>query len=92
MSYLIIVVIGAVAGWIGGQMLKGSELGLWPDVAAGAVGAIVAVVISRLFGPQAAAGFLISFIVSIIGAFGALYGMRHVMKEKPLPVSRQRRR
>ncbi len=92
MSYLFIVIIGAVGGWVAGQFLKGSELGILPDVIAGAVGAVAAALLSRLFGPAAAAGFFVTFIISIIGAVAGLYGMRHVMKEKALPVSRQRRR
>ena len=92
MSYLFIVIIGAVAGWVGGQFLKGSEIGVILDLAAGAIGAFVAVLLSRLLGPAAATGLVMSAIVAVAGAIGTLYGMRQFMKEKPLPVSRARRR
>jgi uncharacterized membrane protein YeaQ/YmgE (transglycosylase-associated protein family) len=91
MSYLFIVMVGAVAGWIAGQYLKGSEQGPMVDVAAGAVGAVVFVLISRLVGPAAAAGFMMSAFVAILGAFGAVYGHRQFVKTKPVPVVRRRR-
>ena len=92
MSYLFIVVIGAVAGWATGQYLKGSELGLGPDLAAGAIGAAVTVLFVRMVGPAGASGFLISAIVAILGAVASLYIMRSYMKAKAVPVARPRRR
>lgn len=91
MSYLFIVIIGAIVGYVAGQYLKGSELGSFPDIAAGAIGAGVAVLLARLVGPEAASGFLISALVATLGAFGMLYGMRHFTKEAPVPVRRPRR-
>lgn len=90
MSYLIVVVIGAVVGWAAGQNIKGSEMGAMPDVAAGAIGAAVIVLISRLVGISD--GFVISFVISIIGGIGVLLLMRRVLKQKPVPVTRPRRR
>ena len=92
MSYLFIVVIGAVAGWAAGQKLKGSEMGVLPDLVAGAVGGSVFVLLTRMVGPAAASGFLMSAIVAILGAFAALYIMRSYMKAKAVPVARPRRR
>jgi uncharacterized membrane protein YeaQ/YmgE (transglycosylase-associated protein family) len=92
MSYLIVVVIGAVAGWIAGQYLKGSEHGVGIDLAAGAAGAIVVVFLTRIAGPASASGALMSVIVSLIGAIGALYAMRRVMKANAVPAPRARRR
>ena len=86
MSYLFIVVIGAVAGWMAGQQIKGSELGVGIDLAAGAAGACLAVLLSRLLGPAAAAGFLLSAIIAIIGGIGGLYAMRKFMKSREVPV------
>ena len=92
MSYLIVVVIGAVAGWVAGQYLKGSELGVGIDLAAGAAGAIVIVFLARMLGPVAASGFVMSGIVALIGAIGTLYAMRRVIKAKAVPAPRARRR
>lgn len=92
MSYVFVLLIGAVAGRVAGQFLKGSDVPVLLDFGAGAAGAAVLVVLSRAFGPAAAAGLAMSVLVSILGAVAGLYGMRQFMKEEPLPVSRRRRR
>jgi uncharacterized membrane protein YeaQ/YmgE (transglycosylase-associated protein family) len=92
MSYMFIIVIGAVAGWVAGQYVKGSEMGVGIDVAAGAVGSIVAVALSRWLGPASASGLVMSALVAIIGAVGSLFLMRRVMKPKMVPATRPRRR
>lgn len=92
MSYLIIVVIGAVVGFVVGQNLKGSEHGVAIDALAGAVGGFLAVLLSRIVGPAAASGLFVSVIVAIIGAVAALYGTRRYLKSKLVPVRRARRR
>jgi uncharacterized membrane protein YeaQ/YmgE (transglycosylase-associated protein family) len=91
MSYLFVVIIGAVVGFVAGQYLKGSELGPGPDLAAGAVGALVAVLLVRFVGPAAASGLVMSMIISVLGAVGSLYGMRRFTKPAPAPVKRRRR-
>jgi uncharacterized membrane protein YeaQ/YmgE (transglycosylase-associated protein family) len=92
MSYMIIVVIGAIVGWVVGQSIKGSEHGVGIDIAAGAIGGCVAVLLSRMIGPAAAAGLFMSAIVSIIGAFVALYGTRMFLKSREARAPKSRRR
>jgi len=92
MNYLFIVVIGAMVGFIAGQYLKGSEHGAGIDVAAGAVGGFLAVFLSRVVGPAAAAGLFMSAIVAIIGAVAALYVTRQFIKPKAVPAPRTGRR
>lgn len=93
MSYLIIVAIGAIVGWVAGQNIKGSEHGVVPDIASGAIGGTLAVLLSRMVGPAAAAGFFMSAVVAIIGAFLALYAMRMFLKSRqPAVVTRTRPR
>ncbi len=92
MSYLLIVVIGTVAGWAAGQFLKGNEEGVAIDLIAGAVGAVVAVVLARMVGPAATSGFVISAVLAVLGAIGSLYAMRRFMKARLVPAHRPRRR
>jgi uncharacterized membrane protein YeaQ/YmgE (transglycosylase-associated protein family) len=93
MSYLFIVVIGAVVGFVAGQYLKGSEHGSGIDILVGAVGGAVFVLLSRVVGPAGAAGYFMSTIVTVIGAVVTLFIMRQVMIHKqPTPVTRARRR
>ena len=92
MSYLFVVIIGAVAGWIAGQFLKTDDGALILDVGAGAVGAAVAVVLARMLGPAAASGFVLSAILAIAGGVVALFALRRFMHQAPVPVARRRRR
>ncbi|HEV8659023.1 MAG TPA: GlsB/YeaQ/YmgE family stress response membrane protein [Thermoanaerobaculia bacterium] len=91
MNYLFIIAIGAVAGWLGGQFVKGSEMGVGIDFAAGAAGSVVAVLLSRMFS-AAASGMVVSVVIAIIGALGTLYAMRRFMKAKLVPAPKVRRR
>ncbi len=92
MSYLIIVIIGAVVGFVAGQYLKGSEQGRGVDALAGALGGAFFVLLSRVVGPAAAAGWFMSTIVAVIGAVVTLFILRQVMIHKSVPVTRGRRR
>jgi uncharacterized membrane protein YeaQ/YmgE (transglycosylase-associated protein family) len=92
MSYLFVVAIGAIAGFVVGKYVKGSEMGVLPDIIAGAVGACALVLFSRLIGIGAATGFAMSLVVAIVGGAATLYAMRYVLKEKPVVVTRTRRR
>jgi uncharacterized membrane protein YeaQ/YmgE (transglycosylase-associated protein family) len=92
MSYLFIVVIGAIVGFVAGQYIKGSEHGSGIDMLAGAVGGSVAVALSRVASPLEAAGYVMSIILTVIGGVAALYGMRMLMRSKPAPVKIKSRR
>ena len=91
MSYLIVVIIGAVIGFIAGQYIKGNEHGPVIDIAGGAIGACVAVVLSRMLS-TAGSGTIMSIIVTIIGAVLTLFISRQVMKTKAVPLPRTGRR
>jgi uncharacterized membrane protein YeaQ/YmgE (transglycosylase-associated protein family) len=92
MSYLLIVVLSALVGFIGGQFIKGSEHGSAIDAVAGAVGGCVLVALSRAMGPVSTAGYMVSIMVSIVGAFAALYGTRMFLKSREVAVKPVRRR
>ncbi len=91
MSYLFIVVIGAVVGFVAGQALKASEHGSALDALAGALGGGLFVLLSRIVGPAAAAGWFMSIVVTIIGAVVTLFVMRQVMIRKPKPAAKRAR-
>ena len=92
MSYMIIVILGAVVGFIAGQYLKGSEHGAAIDAVAGALGGCLFVVLSRYVGPAGAAGWFMSTIVTIVGSVLTLFIMRQIMIRKVAPVLKPRRR
>jgi uncharacterized membrane protein YeaQ/YmgE (transglycosylase-associated protein family) len=92
MTYMFVVIIGAIAGWVAGQYFKQNENPIGLDFAAGAIGAGVAVLLSRFIGPVAATGFVMSAFVAIIGGVGGLYGMRRIVKATAAPPPPPRRR
>ena len=61
MAYLLIIVIGAVVGFVAGQYLKGSEHGSGVDALEGAVGGFLAVLLSRIVLPAATAGWNVTY-------------------------------
>ena len=53
MAILLILVVGAVAGWLAGLIMKGSGFGLLGDIGIGIVGGFVGGFLFRLLGLQA---------------------------------------
>ncbi len=71
MSVVIWILLGAVAGWIAGQLMKGRGFGLVGNIIVGIVGSFVGGWIAGLLGIGGAAtgGFSIaSIITAVIGA------------------------
>ncbi|HEY2469877.1 MAG TPA: GlsB/YeaQ/YmgE family stress response membrane protein [Terracidiphilus sp.] len=64
------IIIGVIAGWLTGKIMKGSGFGFFMDMIVGLVGALVGGFISsRLgFGGVGQHGLTISIIIAVIGA------------------------
>jgi uncharacterized membrane protein YeaQ/YmgE (transglycosylase-associated protein family) len=93
MSYLLIVIIGAIVGFIAGQYLKGSEHGRGIDALAGALGGCVFIFLSRAVGPAAlSTGWFMSTVVTAVGAVVTLFILRQVMIRKTVVAPKPRRR
>lgn len=92
MSYLWIGVIGALSGWVAGQLVIGSRQGIAVDVLAGAIGAWLAVVASRLVVPGAGEGVTISAVVAVGGAILTLFAMNRFMRAIVISRPHSRRR
>ena len=65
---LILLAIGAVAGWLAGIILKGSGFGLIGDIIIGIVGAVVGGYLFSTFGISAGGGILGAIITVTVGA------------------------
>jgi uncharacterized membrane protein YeaQ/YmgE (transglycosylase-associated protein family) len=66
-SIILWIVVGVVAGWLAGVVMKGSGYGLIGDLIIGLVGAVVGGFVFSLFG-AGAGGLLGSIVVAFIGA------------------------
>lgn len=79
MSIIIFLVIGAIAGWLAGVVMKGGGFGLVGDIVVGIIGAVIG---GWLFGVLGiAAGGLVGAIISaFVGACVLLFVIRLIKK------------
>jgi uncharacterized membrane protein YeaQ/YmgE (transglycosylase-associated protein family) len=70
MGFVASIIIGVVAGWLTGKLMKGGGYGFWGDLGLGLVGSIVGGWLSSiLLGVDLTSGFnLTTLVVSVIGA------------------------
>jgi uncharacterized membrane protein YeaQ/YmgE (transglycosylase-associated protein family) len=76
MSWLYIIVVGAIAGWLSGLIMKGAGFGLLGNIVVGVVGAIVGSWIFSFFGISAGGGMMGSIITALAGAVVLLWVAR----------------
>jgi uncharacterized membrane protein YeaQ/YmgE (transglycosylase-associated protein family) len=62
------IIVGLIAGWITGKLMKGSGYGAIMDIVIGIIGAIVGGFIMRAFGFAGEGGMIYTIIVAVIGA------------------------
>ncbi len=67
-SLLIFLAVGAVAGWLAGQMMKGRSYGLLWNIILGIVGGIVGGWLFDQLNISAGGGLLGSLITAVVGA------------------------
>jgi uncharacterized membrane protein YeaQ/YmgE (transglycosylase-associated protein family) len=62
------LVVGLIAGWLAGQVMKGGGFGLVGDIVVGLIGAFVGGLVFSLITGGGTAGFWGSIFVAFIGA------------------------
>ena len=64
------IIIGALAGWLTGKLMKGSGFGFIMDMVVGLIGAVIGGFISSHlgFGGVGQHGLIISIVIAVIGA------------------------
>jgi uncharacterized membrane protein YeaQ/YmgE (transglycosylase-associated protein family) len=75
-SLLVILLIGLVAGWLAGQIVRGTGFGLVADICIGIVGALIASWLLPRLGIHLGAGIIASIIAATIGAVVLLIILR----------------
>lgn len=81
MEFVWFVLIGICAGWLAGQLTKGSGFGLPGDLVVGVIGALLGGFTFRVIGFEAV-GLLAQLIVATIGALLLLWLLRVLRKVK----------
>ena len=72
----VILVVGVVAGWLAGKVLRGAGFGLVGDLVVGVLGAVVASWLFPRFGIHLGAGMVAEIVQSAVGAIILLVAIR----------------
>ena len=74
------LIIGAIAGWLAGRLVKGGGFGLIGDIVVGIVGALIGGWLAGVLGISIGSGFIASVITAIIGAVILLVFVRAIKR------------
>jgi len=78
-SLFLFLVIGALAGWLAGQIMKGGGFGLVGDLVVGVIGAFIGGFVFNSLG-VAAGGILGALVSAVVGAIILLFVIRLIKK------------
>ncbi len=67
-SILVILVVGIVAGWLAGKVVRGAGFGLLGDLVIGIVGAFIATLLFPQLGLHLGSGIVSEILYSALGA------------------------
>ena len=67
-TLLVILLIGAIAGWLAGQIVQGTGFGLIADIALGIVGAFIGTWLLPQLGIRVGTGIVAAIVAATIGA------------------------
>jgi len=65
---IIWLIIGAIAGWLAGVLLKGGGFGIFADIIIGIIGAFIGGWLAGVLGISVGSGLIASIITATIGA------------------------
>lgn len=76
MTWLYIIIVGGIAGWLSGLIMKGAGFGLLGNIVVGVIGAVVGSWLFGFFGISAGGGMVGSIITALAGAVVLLWVAR----------------
>jgi uncharacterized membrane protein YeaQ/YmgE (transglycosylase-associated protein family) len=79
MGFLVWIVVGLIAGWLAGQVMKGGGYGTVVDIILGILGGVVGGWIFGMLGIWPGGGIIGSIIVAFVGAV-ILVGITRLLK------------
>jgi uncharacterized membrane protein YeaQ/YmgE (transglycosylase-associated protein family) len=62
------IIIGAIAGWLAGKIVKGGGSGLFMDIVIGVVGALLGGFLLSFFVNTAGGGFFFTLFTAVLGS------------------------
>lgn len=82
MSILVTLLIGAIAGWLGSKLYKGSGLGLIGNIVVGIIGSYVGSKLLWYFGITLGSGWIGAILTGALGAVVILFLFNLIFKKK----------
>jgi uncharacterized membrane protein YeaQ/YmgE (transglycosylase-associated protein family) len=80
MNFIWFILIGLIAGWLAGQVMKGGGYGILGDIIVGVLGALLGGWLFGVLGLWPGGGLLGSLIVAFIGACILLFLLRLIRR------------
>ncbi|NRB51773.1 MAG: GlsB/YeaQ/YmgE family stress response membrane protein [Saprospiraceae bacterium] len=73
MEFLYFIIVGGIAGWLAGQIMKGGGFGLITNIILGIIGGVVGGWLLGVAGVSVGGGLVGSIITSAIGAMAVIF-------------------
>ena len=80
MEFVWFILVGLIAGWLAGQLMKGGGFGVVGDIIVGILGALIGGVVFSSLGASAGGGLLGAIIVATIGAVILIFLLRLIKR------------
>ncbi len=80
MSFLYFLLVGLIAGWLAGQIMKGGGYGVIGDIVLGIVGAIIGGWLFGVLGLTIGGGLIGSICMALVGAIVLIFVVRLIKK------------
>jgi uncharacterized membrane protein YeaQ/YmgE (transglycosylase-associated protein family) len=80
MEFLWFIIVGLVAGWLAGVVMKGGGFGVIGDIVVGIVGAVLGGWLFGVMGLTAGGGLLGAIVVATIGAILLIFIVRLIKR------------
>jgi uncharacterized membrane protein YeaQ/YmgE (transglycosylase-associated protein family) len=74
------LIIGLIAGWLAGKVMRGGGFGVVGDMIVGVIGAFIGGWLFSLLGISAGGGLIGSIIVAFVGALVLLFLLRLIRR------------
>jgi uncharacterized membrane protein YeaQ/YmgE (transglycosylase-associated protein family) len=80
MEFVWFILIGLVAGWLAGMLVKGGGFGVIGDIVVGVLGALVGGFLFGFLGFSSSGGLLGSIVVATVGAVVLIFVLRLIKR------------
>lgn len=80
MEFVWFIIVGLVAGWLAGVIMKGGGYGVVGDIVVGIVGALIGGWLFSTMGVSTGGGLLGAIIVALVGAIVLIFLLRLIKR------------